>query len=109
MTKFNLKSSSKTSKYYNCYKRKKGCKGTGVYNIKENKFYVSNSCDFQIDHDNCNYEKFVNLYLNNKINEIDLNIKKYQRYFIRYLFKNKLVIDKYEAIDKFKKTLEIKF
>ena len=34
------------------------------------------------------------------MNEIDINIKKYQRYFIRYLFKNKLVIDKHGAINK---------
>ena len=40
---------------------------------------------------------------NNAINDIDMNIKKFQkRYYIRYLFKNKIAVDKYNAIDIFK-------
>ena len=39
---------------------------------------------------------------NNDLNKIDINIKKYQRYYIRYLFKNKIATDKFSAIEMFK-------
>ena len=39
---------------------------------------------------------------NNVLKDIDISIKKYQRYYIRYLFKKKKAIDKYNAINIFK-------
>ena len=39
---------------------------------------------------------------NNELNKIDINITKYQRYYIRYLFKNKIATDKLNAIEMFK-------
>ena len=39
---------------------------------------------------------------NNELKDIDMNIKKYQRYYIKYVFKNKIYADKYNAIDMFK-------
>ena len=39
---------------------------------------------------------------NNQLSDIDMNKKKYQRYYIRYLFKNKITVDKFNAIDMFK-------
>ena len=39
--------------------------------------------------ENITFEKFEILYNNNnELNEINMNIKKYQRYYFRYLFKN---------------------
>ena len=42
---------------------------------------------------------------NNQLNDIDMNIKKYQRYYIRYVFKNIIAVDKFNAIDMFKEKL----
>ena len=42
---------------------------------------------------------------NGKIKNIDINLKCNQRYFIRYLFKNRIVSDKTSALEK----LENKF
>ena len=38
---------------------------------------------------------------------MDFNLKIIQRFYIRYLFKNKLAIDKFAAIDKLKKKFGI--
>lgn len=46
-----------------------------------------------------NFEMIIN---NDKIENIDINLKSNQRYYIRYLFKNRLAIDKLTTIDKLK-------
>ena len=38
----------------------------------------------------------------NELNEINMNIKKYHRYYIRYLFKNNISQGKFDAVDNFK-------
>lgn len=43
---------------------------------------------------------FINLIINNKYDKIDFNLRKYQRYYIRYLFNNKEIFDKNDAINK---------
>ena len=48
------------------------------------------------------YENFEMKCQNNELKDIDMNIKKYQIYYIRYAFKNKIALDKYNAIDMFK-------
>jgi len=40
------------------------------------------------------------LFNNKKIDNLDFNLKINKRFYIRYLFKNKLVIDKLRALDK---------
>ena len=39
---------------------------------------------------------------NSKLENIDINLKCYQTYYIRYLFKNKIVNDKITALEKLK-------
>lgn len=103
ITKFNFKNASKNNKFYYCYKRGKGCGGLAVYDIIREEFRVYKECNFEIDHENINYEAFERMYNNNKLDKIDLNLKKYQRYFFRAEFKNNEAIDKIVALDKFKK------
>ena len=43
---------------------------------------------------------FINLIINNKYDKIDFNLRKYQRYYIRYLFNNKEIFDKSDEIKK---------
>ena len=65
-----------------------------------------NCFNFDIDHNDFNYEQFVVIYNNNTFDKIDMNLKKFQRYYIRILFKLKIAIDKINAIQIFKKNLE---
>jgi len=43
----------------------------------------------------------IRLYNNIKLDKIDMNLKVYQRYFFKSIFKNKDAIDKLSAIRKF--------
>ena len=73
-----------------------------LFLIKNNTFYFYKGSNNSIDHDNIKYEKFEMKCQNNELKDIDMNIKKYQRYHIKYVFKNKIYVDKYNAIDMFK-------
>lgn len=55
-----------------------------------------------INHESYKYERVEFLFNNNKIDNLDFNLKIIQKFYVRYLFKNKLVIDKFAAIDKLK-------
>jgi len=57
------------------------------------------SCNFKIEHEDYNYDRFINLIKNNKYDKIDMNLRKYQRYYIRFLFNNKEIFDKNVAIN----------
>lgn len=47
-------------------------------------------------------KKLEILYNNNDLSKIDINLKLFQRFFIRYIFKYKLTNYKLDKIDKFK-------
>ena len=79
-----------------------GCGGLAIYDIIKEEFRVYKECDFEIDHENINFDTFERLYNNNKLDKIGMNLKKYQRYFFRSIFKNNDETDKLTAIDKFK-------
>ena len=102
ITKFLFKNNSKNKEFYTCYKAGKGCPGKAMYVINEDIFRVYVECNFNIKHENITFEKFEIMYNNNKLNEINMNIKKYQRYYFRYLFKNNISQDKFDAVDNFK-------
>ena len=59
-----------------------------VFNIVKKEFRVYKQCDFNINNDNINFEKFEKLYLQNQLKSMDMPLKKYQRYFFREIFKN---------------------
>ena len=54
-----------------------------MHDIQKKEFKIYNSCNFDIDHNNFNYEEFVTIYNNNTFDKIDMNLKKFQRYYIR--------------------------
>ena len=64
VTKFNLKSTSKSAIYYVCYKRAKGCTGLAIFDIKTKEFRIYNSCNFKIEHEEYNDDRIYKF--NNK-------------------------------------------
>ena len=82
-TKFNFKNVSKNFKFYYCFKRVKGCDGLAVFDIVKKEFRVYNQFDFNINHDNINFEKFGKFYLQNQLDSKDMSLKKYQRYYFQ--------------------------
>ena len=111
ITHFILKNQSAKFKFFYCFKRGLGCEAENKYEKEDDKFNVYQECDFKINHENYNYEQFEQIYNNNTFDKIDFTIKLYQRYYIRALFKNNEIIDKFSAIEKFKLKFgsEIKF
>lgn len=79
-TKFNFKNASTNFKFYYCFKRVKGCDGLAILDIMKKEFGVYNQCDFNINHDNINFEKF---YLQNQLDSRDMSLIKYQRYYFQ--------------------------
>jgi len=55
--------------------------------------------NFKIEHEDYNYDRFINLLKNNKYDKINMDLRKYQRYYIRFLFDNKEIFDKNDAIN----------
>ena len=102
VTTFLFKNSSANKEFYTCFKKGKGCDAKAFFDKTNNSFHVYKGCNVSIDHNNIKYEKFEMKCQNNELKDIDMNIKKYQRYYIRYAFKNKIAVDKYNAIDMFK-------
>jgi hypothetical protein len=62
-------------------------------------------CNENINHEKNTFENFEMIINNGKFENIDINLKYNQRYYIRYLFKNKIVNDKITAIEKLKNRL----
>ena len=60
-TKFNLKSTTKNFRYYNCFKIGKGRKGLVLYDTEKNEFRIYQKCDFTINHEYYSYEKFEHI------------------------------------------------
>ena len=77
------------------------CGGLAIYDIIKEEFRVYKECNFEIYHENINFGAFKRLYNNIKLYKIDMNLKVYQRYFFKSIFKNKDAIDKLSAIRKF--------
>ena len=74
--------------YYDCSKRRNGCRGSIIYDKKENKFYTNRECSDNIKHDTCT---FVD-YDNKKLHNYNMNYDKIQKYYIRSLYKSKNVL-----------------
>ena len=105
LTRFIFKNSSRNYEYYYCYKSGKGCKGKGKYDIKTKEFKVYVKCDKNINHEKNTFPNFEMKINNNKFDDIDMNLKCNQRYYVRYLFKHKLAEDKNTIVEKLKELL----
>jgi hypothetical protein len=71
------------------FKKGKGCEAKAFFDKNNNTFHVNKCCNFSIVHENIKYEKFEMMCSNNQLNDIDMNIKKYKRYYIRSFLKIK--------------------
>ena len=96
LTRFIFKNKSKNFEFYYCFKSAKGCPAKAKLDIKSNEFIVYIKCDKSINHEKNSYDNFEMIINNGKIESIDINLKCNQRYFIRYLFTNRIVCDKIE-------------
>ena len=70
--------------------------------INTSEFIVYIKCNENINHEKNTFENFEMIINNGKLENIDINLKCNQRYYIRYLFKNKIANDKITAIVKLK-------
>ena len=76
---YTFKNNTSNNYFYHCNKRPK-CKGKAKYDLKEEKFYITEKCDKEISHYNLNYEKFLEIIESNKLNKIDFSIKKIKNF-----------------------------
>lgn len=102
LTRFIFKNKSKNFEFYYCYKAAKGCPAKAKLNINTSEFIVYIKCDENINHEKNTFENFEMIINNGKLENIDINLKCNQRYYIRYLFKKKIVNDKITALEKLK-------
>ena len=102
LTRFIFKNKSKNFEFYYCYKAAKGCPAKAKLNIKSSEFIVYIKCNENINHEKNTFENFEMIINNGKLENIDINLKCNQRYYIRYLFKNKIANDKITSIEKLK-------
>ena len=66
LTRFIFKNSSKNYEFYYCYKKAKGYKGKGKYDIKTKEFKVYEKCDKNINHEKNTFPSFEMKINNNK-------------------------------------------
>ena len=79
--------------YYDCSKRRNGCKGSIVYNKTDKKFYKKRDCSENIKHDTSKFEKFYEDYNKNNLKNYNMNYEKIQKFYVRSLFKANECID----------------
>ena len=85
---FNKKYKSKNFIYFECSKKRNGCKGIIKYDIKENTWIMRYKCDEKIAHDTITFDKFYNDFLNNNIKNYNIEYIKIQKFYIRALIKS---------------------
>ena len=74
-TIYKFKNDTSTTYYYQCNKSPK-CKGTGKFDLKEKKFYITNKCDSTIPHIQTSPAIISFLMDNNQLDEINFSLKK---------------------------------
>ena len=89
LTRFIFKNKIKNFEFYYCFKSAKECPSKSKLDIKLKEFIEYIRCNKNINHEKNTYENFEMIIINDKIGNIGLNLKSNQRYYIRYLFKNR--------------------
>ena len=56
-------------------------------------FYLNRECTASISHDNATFYEFYDKYKDNKLKEYNMELKKFQKYYIRSLFKANVAPD----------------
>ena len=92
---------------------KKRCSAKAKLDIITNEFIVYIKSDKIINHENNTYYNFEIIIDNGKIESININLKCNQKYYIRYLYKKRIISDKISSLkklkNKFVKDATIKF
>ena len=87
-TKFLKDKSSKNFIYFTCSKNRNGCKGLIKYNKEDKKFYLMYKCNKEIKHDTSSFNEFYNEFINDNLNKYNMKYTKFQKFYIRSLFKS---------------------
>ena len=77
--------------YFTCSKKRNDCKGLLKYYTENNKFYLMYKCNKEIKHDTANFNQFYNDFLSDNLIKYNLKYKKFQKFYIRSLFKSNQV------------------
>ena len=79
---------------------KKRCSAKAKLDIITNEFIVYIKSDKIINHENNTYYNFEIIIDNGKIESININLKCNQKYYIRYLYKKRIISDKISSHEK---------
>ena len=85
-TKFLKKYEKGNFIYFECNKRRAGCKGKCKFNKSTKIAYMIEECNKDIIHDNRSFEMFYDDFKKNNIKNYNMFFKKYQEYFVKVLF-----------------------
>ena len=106
-SKYYLKINQKNIIYFDCGKKYKGFNGQIIYDKKLQNFYLNRECTVSIAHDNATFAEFYAKFKDNKINNFNMELKKFQKYYIRSLFKANVATDLNTAKKAFYKEFNI--
>ena len=110
MTKYSKKIEKGNYIYYECNKRKKGCKGKCKFDKIKKKWFLVEHCSHNIIHDIYSYAKFNDDYDNKNLANYNMSIKKYQEYYTKKMFTDNNNIKTYNDIyTQFKKEFNLEF
>ena len=102
---FSYQNKRKKIIFYKC-KSPPYCSGRDKINKQTKEKVIIEKCDKNINHENISFEKFHNLYKHKKLNEINFDIKKYHRFYVKCLLMEDEYIDIPTTIEKFKKDIK---
>lgn len=83
MTKYSKKIEKGNYIYYECNKRKNGCKRKWKYDKNKKKWFLVEICNNNINHDIFSYATFNEDYDNKNLFNYNMSLKKYQEYYTK--------------------------
>jgi len=89
-TKFIISLRNVNNIYYYCSKKLNGCFGKIKYSLKEKNWYILKECDINIIQNTSNFEIFYKDYLENNLIKYNMQIKKFQKYYVISLYKSNI-------------------
>ena len=93
LSTFYLKKNYKDIIYFECGKKRNGCKGKIKYNINKSKWYLTNECNGNVSHETYIFSKFYEKFTKDELSVFNMNLKQMQKYYSRALFKSNESID----------------
>ena len=106
--KYYINKRNENNIYYYCSKKRNGCPGSIKYNKDNKEWILLYKCDTKIIHDTNNFEVFYQDYLENNLNKYNMQYIKYQKYYIRSLYKSNENMDISNIKSMFKNKFNLK-